>query len=104
MFSRTAEVIRQKNKSEHDRKVRRKNELAKLKATSAFRARFHEELKKLEIILQDSNVESVVIDVPEKFMSQFESIIYSEDLVGYSVIQKDNENNKFYIRRKFIAL
>lgn len=102
-MSRTSEVIKNKNKVEKARKARRRNEIANLKNTSAFRARLYDELQHLEVILQDNDVDAAIITVPDKALSMFTTAIYSEDLAGYNIEQVENQPNKFYIRRKFIS-
>jgi hypothetical protein len=101
--SRTSEVIKNKNKIEKARKARRKNEMVALKNKSAFKARLYDELKKVDIILNDKDIDAVVVTVPEKSISQFTTAIYSEDLVGYTVEQVPQHPNQFYLRRKYIS-
>lgn len=103
MFSRTREVIKNKNKIEKTLRNRRKNELISLRTKSMFKAKLYNELKHIEIILQDYDIDAVLITVPDRNMSMFSTAIYSEDLAGYEVSQVDGESNKFFIRRKFIS-
>ena len=103
MFSRTRDVVKNKNKVEKALKARRKNELISLRTRSAFKAKLYAELKHIEVILQDMDVEAVMINVPDKAMSMFSTAIYSEDLASYDVAQVEGESNKFLIRRKFIS-
>jgi membrane protease subunit (stomatin/prohibitin family) len=102
-MSRTSEVIKNKNRVEKLRRARHRNEILSLRARSLFKAKMYDELKHVEVILNDEDVDAVVVDVPDKFISQFTSAIYSEDLAGYDITQVENESNKFYIRRKFIT-
>lgn len=102
-MSRTSEVIKNKNKVEKARKARRQNEIINLKTKSAFKARLYDELRHLEIVLQDNDIDAVVITVPDKALSMFTTAIYSEDLAGYNIEQVEDQSNKFYIRRKFIS-
>lgn len=102
-MSRTSEVIKNKNKVEKARKARRKHEMLTLKDRSAFKAKLYDELKHVEIIFEDADVEAVKITVPDKSMAAFNAAIYSEDLAGYSVEQVENQPNQFLIKRKYIA-
>lgn len=97
------EVIKNKNKIEKARKLRRKNELALLKNNSAFKAKLYDELKHIEIILNDRDIDAVIITVPDKVLNNFLNAIYSDDLAGYN-IQQGETPNKFYIREKIISL
>ncbi|MBO5387972.1 MAG: hypothetical protein J6A59_07530 [Lachnospiraceae bacterium] len=102
-MSRTRDVIKNKNKVEKARKARRKNEMTSLRELSAFKAKLYDELKHIEVVLKDADVDAVLITVPDKALSQFTSAIYSEDLAGYDVEQVEGQTNQFYIRRKFIV-
>lgn len=102
-MSRTRDVIKNKNKVEKARKARRKNEMTSLRELSAFKAKLYDELKHIEIVLKDADVDAVLVTVPDKALSQFTSAIYSEDLAGYDVEQVEGQTNQFYIRRKFIV-
>ena len=101
-MSRTSEVIKNKNKVEKARKARRKNEMLTLRQKSAFKAKLHDELKHIEVILESDDIDAVVITIPDKSMTEFTSLLYSEDLAGYIVEQGDTPN-VFYIRKKFVV-
>lgn len=101
-MSRVGDVIRNKNKVEKAHRARRKNEMLSLRDKSAFKAKLHDELRHVEAVLDSNEVESVVITVPDKFMYQFNSAIYGEDLAGYDIMQSTEAPNKFYIKRKIV--
>lgn len=102
-MSRTSEVLKNRNKIEKARKARRKNEIVSLRNRSAFKAKMYDELKHIEVMLQDENVNAVIVTVPDRMISAFTEAIYSEDLAGYDIQQVDNEPNQFFIRRDFIS-
>jgi hypothetical protein len=102
-MSRTSEVIKNKNKVEKSRKARRKNEMLALRNRSAFKAKLYDELKHIEVILNDENIDAVMITVPDRSLTDFTSSLYSEDLAGYDIQQVEGQSNQFYIRRKYIA-
>jgi len=102
-MSRISEVIKNKNKVEKARKARRKNEMLTLRDKSAYKAKLYDELKHIDAILEDSDVDAILITVPDKSLAQFNTAIYSEDLVGYDIQQSEESPNKFYVRRKYIA-
>jgi len=103
MFKRTKQVVKNKHKLDKALKARTKNEMLNLRNKSAFKAKLYDELKHIEIILQDPDIDAVQITVPDKFLAQFSTAIYSEDLASYDVTQVDGESTKFLIRRKFVA-
>lgn len=102
-MSRTSEVIKNKNKVEKSRKARRKNEMLTLRNRSAFKAKLYDELKHVEVILSDSDIDAVIVTIPDRALTEFTSSIYSEDLAGYDIKQVEGQSNQFYIRRKYIA-
>lgn len=104
MWNRTRDVIKNRNRVEKELKARRKSEIAYLKNKSAFKAKLYDELKHLEVILQDKDIEAVGITVPDRFLTLFSNAIYDEDLAGYDVVQVEGESNKFLIKRKYISL
>lgn len=103
MLGRTLNVIHNKHKVDKALQARRKNELLNLKQQSAYKARLYDELKHVEVMLQDSDIEAIIIEVPQKMLPQFSASIYAEDLASYDIQQMENQANKFYIRRKFVA-
>mgnify|MGYP003296197948 CR=1 FL=1 len=102
-MSRLGEVIKNKNKLEKASRNRRKREIARLRAQTAFKARLYDELKHVDILLDDDNIKAVIITVPEAMQSSFGTALYSEDLVDYEITQVEGTADKFYVRKKFIA-
>ena len=102
-MSRISETLRNKSKIEKARKLRRKNEMANLRDKSAYKAKLYDELKHIDAMFEDNDIEAVIITVDDKMLSQFNTAIYSEDLVGYDVRQDSKVPNKFYMRRKYVA-
>lgn len=101
-MSRIGTVLKNRNRVERTQKARRKEELNSLRVRSAFKARLYDELKKIDILLNSNEVESVVIAIPEIFMPQFGEAIYSEDLAEYDIQQLQDAPNKFCVRHKII--
>lgn len=102
-MSRTSEVLKNRNKVEKARRARRRNEMLTLRDRSAFKAKLYDELKHVDVIFEDKDVEAVKITVPDRSIAQFNEAIYSEDLAGYDITQDAKQPNQFYIRRKYIA-
>lgn len=102
MFERTMNVIKNKNKVEQARRKRYVNNIQNLRSKSAFSANLYKELRHVDVILSDSDVDAVVVSVPDNAYYQFSEAIYSEDLAGYSITQLDGDPSKFLIRRKVV--
>ena len=98
---RTLEVIKNKNAVEKKNKHRRNEEMQSLKFESAYKARLHYNMKLVDLILSDSEVESVTITIPEKFISSFSRAIYTiEEMANYNIL--DVGPNTFKISNKII--
>ena len=102
-MSQIMDVIKNKNKVEKARRARRKDEMAILRSKSAFKAKLHSELQHIDLILDDPNVKSITITVPDRALSDFTSALYSNDLSGYDIKQVPDTANQFYIEKKYIA-
>ncbi len=102
-MSRISEVLKNKNKMEKARRSRRKDEMMSIKQESSFKARLYDELRKIDVLFEKEEVESVTIVIPEVFIAKFGAAIYSEDLAEYDIRQVDGYADRFSVRRKFIA-
>lgn len=101
-MSKIAEVIKSKNAREKSIKNRRRQELKMLRDKSAFKARLYEELQKVSALINTGEVEGVIVEIPDAYISRFAEAIYSADLAEYDVRQIENDTNKFYIKHKII--
>lgn len=103
-MSRIAEVIKNKNKAQRNAKARRQAEISSLRADAIFKAKLHDELRLIDRLLDDNEVECVVITIPEKSFSMFTLAIYSDELAEYNIEQSDSDPNKFIVKRKYINI
>lgn len=97
-----AKVLRNKNKAEKLEKLRRSEDLARLRAETAFMARLSEEMKLVDTILRDPEVNRVTIEIPEKQLTLFTRAIYREEMTPYSIIQVGDTT--FEVGRRIINL
>ena len=102
-MSRLTDVLKNKNKVEKASRARRKNEIVRLRSQTAFKARLYDELKHLDIILEDEDVSAVIIEIPEKMQAYFSEALYSDDLIGYKIEQLVDAPNKFRVEKRFIS-
>ena len=102
-MSRISEVIKNKNKMTKALKEKHKREMSTLRDKSAYKAKLYNELKHIDVILEEADVESVVIKIPDNLLAQFNSAIFSEDLVGYDVVPCKDDPTKFYVKRKYVS-
>lgn len=101
-MSRIQEVLKNKNRVERTQRARRKEELNSLRISAAFKARLYDELKKIDLLLDSDEIDSVVITIPDVFLAKFGEAIYSEDLAEYDIQQVEGVPNQFYVKHKFI--
>lgn len=101
-MSKISKVLKNKNRVERSQKARRKEELNSLRSSSAFKARLYDELKKIDILLDNSEIEAVIITIPDTFLAKFGEAIYSEDLAEYDIQQVEGVPNQFYVRHKYL--
>lgn len=101
-MSRVSEVLKNRNRVERTQKARRKEELEALRTAAAFKARLYDELKKIDILLDSDEVDSVVITIPDIFLAKFGEAIYSEDLAEYDIQQVQDTPNQFYVKHKYL--
>jgi hypothetical protein len=101
-MSKIGEVLKNRDRVEKTQKARRKEEINSLRVNSAFKARLYDELKKIDMLLDSDEIDSVVITIPDEFLAKFGEAIYSEDLAEYDIQQVDGVPNQFYVKHKFI--
>lgn len=102
-FSRTAQVIKNRNRVERARNKYREDEMQILNSQAAFKARLADDLKDINFLLQDRDIKSVVVHVPDDKIAEFVRSIYTEDLQDYDVQQYEDNPNKFLISKKIIV-
>ena len=103
MLGRTAGVLRNRNKAEKMRKKFREDEMQILNSQTAFKARLADDLKDVNFILLDPNIQSVIVEVPDDKIPEFARQINTEDLADYEVKQYEDQANMFKISKKIIT-
>jgi hypothetical protein len=101
-MSRVSEVIKNKNSVSRQKKARQKEELSRLNKKTAFKAALSAEMKHIDVLLNEEDIDSVIIQVPENMLSKFGEAIFSPDMAGYEVEQVPDEPDKFEIRYRMI--
>lgn len=99
-MSRIIETLKNKNKVERMEKQRRDNELNRLKIETAYTAKLNDELKILNAIFSNADVDRVVIEIPKEVITMFTRSIYREEMTQYNIVQV--EENRFEIGRKIV--
>lgn len=97
-MSRIREVLKNKNRLERDARIRRDNELKRMRREAAYKAVLRNSLKLVDTILDKPEIKSVVIEVQKNNIPEFTRVIYETDMAEYSISQLSA--TKFAIGRK----
>ena len=104
-MSRLISTIKSRNKIKKEVYDRRMDELNRIKRNTTFTAQVTDIMKKIDIILEDDDVDKLVIEVSRDNVAGFSSlIISSSELSEFEVRQVKGSPNKFIIAKKFISL
>lgn len=99
-MSRVTQVLKNKNKREKADKQKKRQDMAAMQLESAYRAKLYDEMRRIDLMLEDENVDTVRIEVPPNYLSQFTKAMYAEEMSEYSISQIDT--NIFDVGRKII--
>lgn len=102
-MSRIIDVIKNKNRIEKESRRKRKEEMRMLQSNSEYKASLLEYLEQLNILMDNIEVESIEVEIPEKNLGKFSSAIYSDDLTEYEIAQDTKKANRFIIKKKYIS-
>ncbi len=100
-MSRVLNVLKNKNKREKINKQRKRQVLASMQLESAYRAKLYDDMEVVRVMLDDNNVESVIIEVPKAYISQFMKAMYGDEMAWCNISQIDA--NTFEIGRKMVS-
>ena len=103
-MSRITEVLKNRNLAEKKSRARQKEELAKIKRDTEFKASLCSEIKKIAVLFETEEIEEITVEVPDKYVARFSAAIYQEELAEYDIRQVEGVHNKFSIRRKYLAV
>jgi len=101
-MSRIIDTIKNKNRVKVLRDRKNKEEVRSMRDWNLFKARLGEESKALELLLSVDGVESIKINIADKYLMKFNTAIHSEELVGYVIRQSEGKMNEFDVRKKYV--
>lgn len=99
-MSRIISVLKNRNRRERQIRQQQKQALETVRMEMAYKARLHEDLKLVEMILADENVKNVKVTIPQKQVTQFMRALYGEEMAEYDILQVAGDT--FEIGRKII--
>ena len=100
-MSQLAHVIRERNRIETAARKRHEQEMKDVRQDTAYRARMYEDMQAVRVAFMDPAVDSVTIQVPEKYMVQFMKEVYGDEMAEFNV---QISGTKAVIRRKLISV
>ena len=101
-MSRIVSTIKNKNIIEKTQRARRKEELKGYKDKASYKASLRDELDRVSALLDISDLNGIVIKIPQKMLPKFSEAIYSEELTEYEVTQIEGKSDEFIIRYRLI--
>lgn len=104
-MSRTGSILRNRNKYEKELRENRMKEMASMRKSNAFAVAMVDKLKKLDIVLEDSDIKSVIIEIDKSQLTEFGRMLTdSEELAEFNIRQVKGVTNQFEISKKFIEI
>lgn len=101
-MSRIVETLKNKNRVEKLVRSKRNEELTRLKIDAAYKAKLYDSVRHLGALFSLDEIEAVVIEVKQKYITKFTAAIYTGELSEYEIVQSDTNPNQFTIKRKYI--
>lgn len=102
-MSRIREVLAKKKEIDKQRSQERKEKLETIKLEAIYKAKLLEEMQVIsDLFDNDLELESVIIEIPEKNLTMFTRLMYT-DLEDFQIRQKSNKANVFEVKRKIIS-
>lgn len=104
-MSRTADILKNRNKYEKELREKKVSEMNRMRKVNTFAVVLVDRLRKISIILEDSDVKSVIIEINKEHLSEFGHMITeSEELADFNIKQVKGIPNQFIISKKFIEI
>lgn len=103
-MGRIATVLKQKRNIDNEIRNRKRSEIQRLKKINSVKYITMDLLSKIDIILEDKDVDAVVIHVDDKQLGDFSRLLMEPDInAGYIIKQVKNEVNEFEVRKRYVA-
>lgn len=101
-MSKIKDVIKNKKKIRELTENRNVEQINNLRINTAFRARLHGELDKLDALFENGEISSIIVDVNKDMIALFTESMYKEDTAEFSITQVYGSDTKFKIERGMI--
>lgn len=101
MFDRLRRVMKEKNKTQKERKRRRNRDIVEMRNNSIFSAKLNRDLNIIGTLLMDSDITSIEVETSQENIPRLDSAMYSYEMAEFDVSKDDT---RYTISNKRISL
>ncbi len=101
MFDRLRRVMKEKNKTQKERKRRRNRDIVEMRNNSIFSAKLNRDLNIIGTLLMDSNITSIEVETSQENIPRLDSAMYGYEMAEFDVSKDDT---RYTISNKRISL
>lgn len=101
MFDRLRRVMKEKNKTQKERKRRRNRDIVEMRNNSIFSAKLNRDLNIIGTLLMDSDIASIEVETSQENIPRLDSAMYGYEMAEFDVSKDDT---RYTISNKRISL
>lgn len=101
MFDRLRRVMKEKNKTQKERKRRRNRDIVEMRNNSIFSAKLNRDLNIIGTLLIDSDITSIEVETSQENIPRLDSAMYGYEMAEFDVSKDDT---RYTISNKRISL
>lgn len=101
MFDRLRRVMKEKNKTQKERKRRRNRDIVDMRNNSIFSAKLNRDLNIIGTLLMDSDITSIEVETSQENIPRLDSAMYGYEMAEFDVSKDDT---RYTISNKRISL
>lgn len=101
MFDRFRRVMKEKNKTQKERKRRRNRDIVEMRNNSIFSAKLNRDLNIIGTLLMDSDITSIEVETSQENIPRLDSAMYGYEMAEFDVSKDDI---RYTISNKRISL
>ena len=89
MFDRLRRVMKEKNKTQKERKRRRNRDIVEMRNNSIFSAKLNRDLNIIGTLLMDSDITSIEVETSQENIPRLDSAMYGYEMAEFDVSKDD---------------
>ena len=101
MFDRLRRGMKEKNKTQKERKRRRNRDIVEMRNNSIFSAKLNRDLNIIGTLLMDSDITSIEVETSQENIPRLDSAMYGYEMAEFDVSKDDT---RYTISNKRISL